>query len=51
MKTDPEATQSANRQAREDGLHITAMRAQRIYNDSKWPNPVVLTITNATPGS
>lgn len=31
----------------EDGLHIRAMRAQRIYNDRKWPNPVVLKITNA----
>lgn len=31
----------------DDGLHITAMRAQRIYNDSKWPNPVVIKITHA----
>ncbi|MDI6448908.1 alpha-L-fucosidase [Anaerobaca lacustris] len=30
-----------------DGLHVSVMRAQRIYNDSKWPNPVVLKITNA----
>jgi alpha-L-fucosidase len=29
-----------------DGLEITAMRAQRIYNDRKWPNPVVLKIEN-----
>jgi alpha-L-fucosidase len=28
-------------------LHITATRAQRIYNDRTWPNPVVLKITNA----
>lgn len=27
------------------GLRITAWRAQRIYNDMKWPNPVVLKIT------
>jgi alpha-L-fucosidase len=33
-----------------DGLHIRAMRAQRIYNDRKWPNPVVLKITHALPG-
>jgi len=33
----------------EDGLHITAMRAQRIYNDSQWPNPVVIRITHAKP--
>ena len=28
-------------------LEITAMRAQRIYNDRTWPNPVVLKITHA----
>ena len=32
---------------REDGLSITAIRAQRIYNDREWPNPVVLKITHA----
>jgi len=30
-----------------DGLRITATRAQRIYNDRTWPNPVVLKITHA----
>ena len=29
-----------------DGLHIRAMRAQRIYNDRTWPNPVVLKLTH-----
>lgn len=33
-----------------DGLHIRAMRAQRLYDDRKWPNAVVLKITNAQPG-
>jgi alpha-L-fucosidase len=28
------------------GLSITATRAQRIYNDRTWPNPVVFKITN-----
>ncbi len=32
-----------------DGLHIRAMRAQRIYNDRKWPNPVVLKLTAVEP--
>lgn len=32
-----------------DGLHIRAMRAQRLYNDRKWPNPVVLKLTNVEP--
>ncbi len=32
-----------------DGLHIHAMRAQRLYNNREWPNPVVLKITGAEP--
>jgi alpha-L-fucosidase len=32
------------------GLRITAYRAQRLYNDRRWPNPVVLKITHAEPG-
>jgi alpha-L-fucosidase len=31
------------------GLHIRAMRAQRLYNNREWPDPVVLKITNAEP--
>ena len=30
------------------GLHITAIRAQRLYNDRTWPNPLVLKITHAS---
>jgi alpha-L-fucosidase len=33
-----------------EGLHITAYRAQRLYTDRRWPNPLVLKITNAEPG-
>jgi alpha-L-fucosidase len=32
-----------------DGLHIRAMFAQRLYTDCKWPNPIVLRITQAEP--
>ena len=32
-----------------DGLHISVVRAQRIYTNSKWPNPVVIKITNVEP--
>jgi len=32
-----------------DGLHVRVMRAQRLYNDRKWPNPVVVKLTNVTP--
>ncbi|PYT28920.1 MAG: alpha-L-fucosidase [Acidobacteria bacterium] len=34
----------------DSGLHITAYRAQRLYTDRSWPNPLVLRITNAEPG-
>jgi len=32
-----------------EGLIIEATRAQRIYNNGKWPNPPVIKITNAKP--
>ncbi|HKK61561.1 MAG TPA: alpha-L-fucosidase [Bacteroidales bacterium] len=31
---------------KEDGVEISVMRAQRIYNDRKWNNPIVVKITN-----
>lgn len=34
----------------EEDLCITATRAQRLYNDTTWPNPIVLQITHAKPG-
>jgi len=34
---------------KEDGLHVSCVRAQRIYNNQKWPNPIVLKITHAKP--
>jgi alpha-L-fucosidase len=32
-----------------DGLHIRAMQAQRMYTNRRWPDPVVLKITNVKP--
>ena len=32
------------------GLHITAYRAQRLYTNRAWPNPIVLKITDAEAG-
>ena len=32
-----------------DGLHIRAMFAQRLQDNGKWPNPIVLKITNVEP--
>jgi len=34
---------------KQDGLYISCVRAQRIYNNHKWHNPLVLKITNAEP--
>jgi alpha-L-fucosidase len=34
---------------KEDGLHVSCVRAQRIYNNHKWHNPIVLKITNCEP--
>ncbi len=33
----------------EDGVHISCVRAQRIYNNHQWHNPLVLKITHAEP--
>jgi hypothetical protein len=30
-----------------DGLSISVVRAQRLYNDHKWPNPIVVEITDS----
>jgi alpha-L-fucosidase len=30
----------------DEGLRISVVRAQRIYNDRKWPNPVVIKLEN-----
>jgi alpha-L-fucosidase len=32
-----------------DGLHVRAMFTQRLQDNSRWPNPIVLKITNVTP--
>jgi alpha-L-fucosidase len=45
----PEVIPQTQWQQDEDGLHITVMRAQRLYNDHTWPNPVVLKMTNVKP--
>ena len=33
----------------DEGLQISCVRAQRIYNNNKWPNPIVIKITNVLP--
>lgn len=32
-----------------DGLHVSCVRAQRIYNNHKWHNPIIIKITHAEP--
>ena len=34
---------------KEDGLHISVVRAQRIYNNSKWPNPITVKLEYVVP--
>jgi alpha-L-fucosidase len=34
---------------KEDGLHVSVVRAQRLYNNHKWPNPVTMKITQVKP--
>lgn len=46
----PEVTPQTEWEQTSSGLRITAYRAQRLYNDRRWPNPVVLKITDVVPG-
>lgn len=46
----PDVVPRAQWQQTEAGLRITAYKAQRLYNDRKWPNPTVLRITHVKPG-
>jgi alpha-L-fucosidase len=45
----PEEVPSTRWRQTEAGLEISAIRAQRLYNDRTWPNPIVLKITAARP--
>ena len=42
MGVDPVSKFSQN----SDGLNISVVRAQRIYNNHKWPNPIVIKLEN-----
>ncbi len=45
----PKADASPKFSQKADGLHLDIMRAQRIYNNSLWPNPVVVKLTAVEP--
>lgn len=34
---------------KKDGLHISIVRAQRIYNNNKWPDPITVKLENVIP--
>lgn len=45
----PKADAAPKFSQKNDGLHLDIMLAQRIYNNSLWPNPVVVKLTNVEP--
>jgi len=34
---------------KEDGLHISVVKAQRVYDNYKWPNPITVKLENVAP--
>jgi len=47
LEYNPKANPETRWTQEDDGLHVSVMRAQRIYNNTRWPNPLVLKITHA----
>jgi len=47
LEYQPDVAPKARWRQEGDELRITFCRAQRLYNNRKWPNPLVLKITNA----
>lgn len=45
----PRAEAEARWEQKEDALYLSVVRAQRLYNNTQWPNPVVLRITRVQP--
>jgi alpha-L-fucosidase len=45
----PEVKPNTTWQQDSSGLHINVYRAQRLYTDRRWPNPLVVKITNVEP--
>ncbi len=46
----PQITPHALWKQTENGLQITTWKAQRLYTNNQWPNPVVIKISGAKPG-
>ena len=49
LEYSPKADPSPKFSQKADGLHLDIMLAQRIYNNSLWPNPVVVKLTAMKP--
>jgi alpha-L-fucosidase len=49
VEYNPGNNPEARFEQKKDGLHISVVRAQRIYNNNKWPHPVVVKLENVQP--
>lgn len=49
LEYSPKADPAPKFSQKDDGLHLDIMLAQRIYNNSIWPNPVVVKLTAVDP--
>jgi alpha-L-fucosidase len=47
VEYNPKADGMARFEQKDDGLHVSVVRAQRLYNNQRWPNPLVVRITHA----
>jgi alpha-L-fucosidase len=45
----PEVDATSRYEATDEGLKVSVVRAQRIYNNHQWPNPIVIKLENVTP--
>ena len=49
VEYNPDADGKARFEQTKNGLMISVVRAQRIYNNHKWPNPIVIKLENVEP--
>lgn len=49
VEYNPDADASCRFEQKEDGMHISIVRAQRIYNNHRWPNPIVVKLEHVEP--
>ena len=46
----PDADAASHLRQDDSGLHLDVIMAQRLYNDRKWPDPLVVKLTHVQPG-